>query len=76
MGSIGRAGASNIRRVIRRLSVGWRPPDWPPSGACLGLGTRVCCSLVTPSRATPHRGCASAEARGHPSELGAIVIRQ
>jgi hypothetical protein len=38
---IGRGGASQIRRLIRLLSVGWRPPDWPPSGACLSLGASV-----------------------------------
>jgi len=76
MWSIGRAGASHIRRLILLLSVGWVPPDLRPSGACLGRGTRVCFSLFTPSRATPTRGCASSDARGQPSELGAIAIRQ
>jgi hypothetical protein len=36
-----RAGASQQRRVILRLSVGWGPPDLPPSGACLALGASV-----------------------------------
>ena len=30
-----------MRRLMRRLSVGWVPPDLPPSGACLCLGARV-----------------------------------
>jgi hypothetical protein len=30
-----------MRRVLLRLSVGWVPPDWPPSGACLALGSSV-----------------------------------
>src|SRR5262245_22043498 len=29
------------RRLIRLLSVDWVPPDWPPSGACLALRTRI-----------------------------------
>lgn len=33
-----------------------------PSGAGLDLGTRVSFSRLTPSRVTPHRGCASADA--------------
>src|SRR5512133_2881536 len=38
---IGRGGASQLRRLILHLSVGWRPPDVPPSGACRCLGSRV-----------------------------------
>jgi hypothetical protein len=49
---------------------GWVPPDVRPSGAGRGLGTRVYCRLVTPSRMAPHRGGVSAEARGKPSALG------
>ena len=30
-----------MRRLILRLSVGWVPPSWPPSGACLARGARV-----------------------------------
>jgi hypothetical protein len=30
-----------MRRLLLRLSVGWLPPSLPPSGACLGLGSRV-----------------------------------
>jgi hypothetical protein len=45
---IRRAGASQSRRVIRRLAVGWRPPDWQPSGACLTLGSS---SLYQPRNA-------------------------
>jgi hypothetical protein len=41
MWCIGRAGASNIRRLILLISVGWRPPYLSPSGACLNLGTSV-----------------------------------
>ena len=58
--SIGRDGASNIRRLSLLLSVDWGPPSVRPSGAGLGRGTRVACSLVTPARATPHRGRAAA----------------
>src|SRR5262249_6825640 len=39
-----------------------------PSGACLALGTRVCCSLLTPSRIAPNRGRASADGRAQPRE--------
>jgi hypothetical protein len=38
---IGTAGASQIRRLILRLSGGWVPPDGHPSGACLALGSSV-----------------------------------
>src|SRR6266545_2110855 len=38
---IRRAGASHMRRLILRLSVGWVPPYLPPSGACLRLGSSV-----------------------------------
>jgi hypothetical protein len=38
---IGKAGASKIRRLILRLSGGWVPLDWPPSGACLCLGSSI-----------------------------------
>jgi hypothetical protein len=30
-----------MRRLSLLLSVGWVPPDWRPSGACLCLGSRV-----------------------------------
>jgi hypothetical protein len=30
-----------MRRLILRLSVGWVPPDVPPSGACLARGSSV-----------------------------------
>ena len=30
-----------IRRLILLISVGWVPPSWPPSGACLYLGTSI-----------------------------------
>jgi hypothetical protein len=39
--SLGRAGARKTRRVILRIAVGWRPPDWRPSGAGLARGTRI-----------------------------------
>ena len=51
------------------LSVGWLPPSLPPSGACLTLGTSMPAGLFTPSRVPPHRGCASSESHGTPSEL-------
>jgi hypothetical protein len=38
---IRRVGASNIRRLILLLSVGWLPPYLPPSGACLTLGSSM-----------------------------------
>ena len=38
---IGRGGARKIRRLILLLSVGWRPPYVPPSGACLHLGASI-----------------------------------
>jgi hypothetical protein len=65
--SIGRGGASKIRRLILLISVGWLPPYLRPSGACLGLGTRVCFSLLTPSRVAPNRGCVSSDAQAKPS---------
>ena len=58
-----RAGARKTRRVITLISVGWLPPSWPPSGACLNRGTSVPCGLFTLPRVTPHRGCVSAERR-------------
>src|SRR5215510_8304909 len=58
-GCIGRAGASNIRRLLLLVCVGWLPPELHPSGTCLARGMRVSCSLFTPSRIAPHRGCAS-----------------
>ena len=67
--SIGRAGASDIRRLITLISVGWVPPYLHPSGACLALGTRVYFSLLTPSRVTPNRGCVFSDARRKPSEF-------
>src|SRR4029450_11079365 len=45
--SIGRAGASKTRRLITLISVGWLPPSWHPSGACLIRGTSVPCGLFT-----------------------------
>ena len=60
---IGRAGASKTRRLIMLLSVDWLPPYLCPSGTCLGLGTRVSCSRLTPTRVVPYRGCASSDAR-------------
>src|SRR5215813_5706381 len=67
---IGRAGASKTRRLIMLISVGWVPPYLYPSGACLHLGTRVPCGLITPPRVTPNRGCASSDRREHSGELG------
>src|SRR4030095_11203458 len=66
--SIGRSGASKRRRLIMLISVGWLPPYLRPSGACLALGTRVCFSLFTPSRVTPHRGCVSSDVQAKPSD--------
>jgi hypothetical protein len=68
-GSIRRAGASNIRRLLLLVYVGWLPPYLHPSGACLALGTRVSFSLLTPSRVAPHRGCGSSDGRNKPAEL-------
>ncbi len=68
--SIGRAGARKRRRLILLISVGWLPPSLRPSGACLARGTRVCCSLFTPSRVTPHRGGVSADAQAKPRDKG------
>jgi hypothetical protein len=39
--SIGRGGASQTRRLILLISVGWVPPDLGPSGACLPLGSSI-----------------------------------
>jgi hypothetical protein len=38
---IRRAGASNMRRLILLISVGWRPPYLRPSGAGLTLGSSM-----------------------------------
>jgi hypothetical protein len=62
-GVAGRGGASQRRRLILLLSVGWRPPDLPPSGACLALGPRVAYSLLAPPRVAPHRGGVSSDGR-------------
>jgi hypothetical protein len=35
---MGRGGAGTTRRLITLISMGWLPPDWCPSGACLNLG--------------------------------------
>src|SRR5215831_20108601 len=59
--SIGRAGASKTRRLITLISVDWVPPYLHPSGACLILGTRVPCGLLTLPRVTPNRGCVSSD---------------
>src|ERR671922_1522225 len=66
---VGRDGASQTRRLILLISVGWVPPDLRPSGACLDLGTRVSFSLLTPSRVAPNRGCASSDRHGKPAVL-------
>ena len=66
---IGRAGARKTRRLITLLSVGWVPPSLHPSGACLTLGTRIPCGLLTLPRVTPNRGCASSDGRWNPGEL-------
>jgi hypothetical protein len=66
---VGRDGASQNRRLILRLSVGWVAPDLRPSGAGLARGTRVSCSLFTPSRVAPHRGCAASDRHGKPAVL-------
>jgi hypothetical protein len=65
---IGRGGASKRRRLLLLLSVDWVPPYLRPSGACLALGTRVCFSLLTPSRVAPNRGRAATDGRSKPSE--------
>jgi len=44
---IGRAGASNTRRLILLLSVDWLPPYVPPSGACLCLGSSILSSTLS-----------------------------
>jgi hypothetical protein len=60
---IGRGGARKRRQLITLISVGWLPPYLRPSGAGLDLGTRVCRSLITPPRVTPHRGYAACNER-------------
>ena len=63
---IGRAGASKTRRLITLISVDWVPPYLYPSGTGLGLGTRVSCSRLTPTRVVPYRGGGSADKRFQP----------
>jgi hypothetical protein len=70
--AIGRGGARKTRRLITLLSVGWLPPSWPPSGACLMLRPSVPCSLVTLPRVAPHRGCAFADGR---ENLGVLWLQ-
>src|SRR6266571_1719648 len=70
---IGRAGASKTRRLILLISVGWLPPDWPPSGAGLYLGTSMPAGLVTLSRVAPHRGCVSSDARWKTFSVGGYM---
>src|SRR5881396_1476688 len=38
------------------IFVGWVPPCLCPSGACLGLDTRICRSLLTLTRVAPSPG--------------------
>ena len=71
--SIGRGGARKLRRLIRLLAVGWRPPYVGPSGAGLPRGARRPIGLVTPSRVAPHRGGAASEAPGNPSAMGSVM---
>ena len=68
--SIERAGARKRRRLSLLLSVGWLLPSLCPSGAGLARGTRVCVSLCTPARVTPHRGGVSADAQAKPRDNG------
>jgi hypothetical protein len=45
---IARGGARKIRRLTLRLSGGGVPPDWPPSGACLCLGSSALYAPLPP----------------------------
>src|SRR5215475_3892109 len=72
--SIGRGGASKRRRLITLISVGWVPPYLHPSGACLNLGARMLCSLLTLTRVTPNRGCASSNGVETYTALVAILL--
>ena len=60
--------------MLLLLSVDWLPPSLRPSGACLALGTRVCCSLFTPSRIAPNRGCGSSDAQAKPCANGFRIV--
>jgi hypothetical protein len=76
--SLGRAGASQTRRLLTLLSVDWRPPSVPPSGTGLLRGTSVPVGLLTPPRVPPHRGCIAAERRcplGEPLLAPAVIFR-
>jgi hypothetical protein len=42
---------------------GLMPPYLRPSGACLGLGTRMPAGLITLSRVAPNRGRADSDTR-------------
>ena len=68
--SLGRVGARKTRRLSTRLSVGWLPPSWPPSGAGRMRGTSGPVGLRTPPRVPPHRGGVSADGREHRGTLG------
>jgi hypothetical protein len=56
---LGRGGASHRRRWSLRLSVGEVPPSWRPSGACLGLGSRLLLLASERCRGFHHTGAAS-----------------
>jgi hypothetical protein len=56
---LGRGGASHRRRWSLRLSVGGVPPSWRPSGACLGLGSRLLLLASERCRGFHHTGAAS-----------------
>jgi hypothetical protein len=45
-----------MRRLILRLSVGWVPPSWHPSGACLSLGSRLLYQPLNAAAGSPTPG--------------------
>jgi len=54
--------------LILLLSVGWLPPDLPPSGACLNLGPSI---LLQASER--HRGLHQTGAAAFPMHVGTLL---
>jgi hypothetical protein len=65
---LGRDGASQRRRLILLICVGWLPPDLCPSGACLHLGTSVPIGSHNAAEGYTTPGRRFSDAPGKPSE--------
>ena len=67
LGAWEEAEPGEIRRLILRLSVGWRPPDLHPSGACPRAELRI--SSASRCRGVHHTGAASL-----PMHVGNLLV--